>query len=57
MRRYHFLGYRQMPGAQLKYLIHGARGLVAAIGFGSAAWKVRARDEWIGWTHEQRQRH
>jgi hypothetical protein len=26
------------------------------LGFGAAAWQTAPRDEWIGWSHAQRQR-
>lgn len=55
IERYHYLGYRPLPGAQLRYLIQWEGGLLGAIGFGAAAWKVAARDRWIGWTPAQRQ--
>jgi len=55
--RYHYLGYSPLPGAQLRYLIHWEGGLLGAIGFGAAAWKVAVRDHWIGWTPAQRQAH
>src|SRR4030067_796987 len=41
-------------GSQLKILLCGATGLVGCMGFGSAFGKVRARDDWIGWTGRQR---
>ena len=47
--RYHYLGYTPLPGAQLRYLIHCEGGVLGAIGFGAAAWKVAVRDRWIGW--------
>ena len=47
--RYHYLGYTPLPGAQLRYLIGCDQGVLGAIGFGAAAWKVAARDRWIGW--------
>lgn len=47
--RYHYLGYTPLPGAQLRYPIHHDGGVLGAIGFGAAAWKVGARDRWIGW--------
>lgn len=49
IERYHYLGYTPLPGAQLRYLISCDRGVLGAIGFGAAAWKVAARDRWIGW--------
>lgn len=53
--QYHYLGYRALPGAQLRYLIQWDGGLLGAIGWGAAAWKVVARDEWIGWNAQARE--
>jgi hypothetical protein len=55
--RWHYLGYTRLPGAQLRYLIRCDRGLLGALGFGAAAWKVAARDRWIGWGHVEREAH
>jgi hypothetical protein len=55
--RYHYLGYTPLPGAQLRYLIHHQGGVLGAIGFGAAAWKVAARDRWIGWEASVREAH
>jgi hypothetical protein len=53
--RYHYLGYRPLVGAQLRYLIGSADGWLGAIGFSAAAWKVAPRDGYIGWTPQARQ--
>lgn len=50
MERYHYLGYVPLPGAQIRYLIRSSAGLLGAIGFSAAAWKVQPRDTWIGWS-------
>jgi hypothetical protein len=55
--RYHYLGYTPLPGAQLRYLIESDQGLLGALGFGAAAWKVAARDHWIGWQRAAREAH
>jgi hypothetical protein len=55
--RYHYLGYSPLPGAQVRYLIDSQQGLLGALGFGAAAWKVAARDRWIGWERETREAH
>jgi len=55
--RYHYLGYSPLPGAQVRYLIESEQGLLGALGFGAAAWKVAARDRWIGWERETRETH
>ena len=57
IERYHYLGYRPLPGAQVRYLIESDAGLLGALGFGAAAWKVAARDRWIGWAPAVREAH
>jgi hypothetical protein len=57
IEQYHYLGYRPLAGAQLRYLIHCDHGVLGAIGFGAAAWKVAARDRWIGWEAPCRESH
>ena len=52
---YHYLGYRQGTGEQLKYVIFLQARPVAAIGFAAAAWRVACRDHWIGWPEPARQ--
>src|SRR5436190_9066515 len=54
--RFHYLGYKPLPGAQLRYLVDCSISLLGVLGFGASAWKVAPRDEWIGWTPEQRER-
>ena len=54
--RYHYLGYKPLPGAQLRYFAYAGDRLVGVLGFGAAAWKTGPRDQWIGWNAEQRQR-
>lgn len=57
LERYHYLGYRPLPGAQLRYFVRAGDHIVALLGFGAAAWKTRPRDQFIGWTPLQRERH
>lgn len=54
IQRYHYLGYKPLPGAQMRYLVRNADHLLAALGFGAAAWKTAPRDRFIGWTAEKR---
>lgn len=55
IERYHYLKYKPLPGAQIRYLVFSSSGtLLSAIGFGASAWKVAPRDRFIGWTHQQR---
>lgn len=55
--RYHYLGYRRHGGAQMRLFVYAAGHLVALLGFSAAAWRVAPRDEFIGWTDTQRQKH
>jgi len=52
--RYHYLGYKPLPGAQLRYFAYAGDRLVGLFGFGASAWKTGPRDEFIGWSREQR---
>jgi len=54
--RYHYLGHPVIVGPQLRYLIHCRQGVLGAIAFAAAAWKVAPRDKWIGWDHPTRER-
>lgn len=56
IERYHYLGYKPLPGAQMRYLVFAGTHLLAALGFGAAAWKTEPRDNFIGWTAEVRVR-
>jgi hypothetical protein len=56
IERYHYLGYKPLPGAQMRYLVFSKNHLLAALGFGASAWKAQPRDSFIGWTAEQRSR-
>ena len=53
--RYHYLGGRPATGAQVSYLAWYRDRPVAGVRFGPAAWRVAARDRFIGWTASQRQ--
>ena len=55
LAEFHYLGHRGTVGENLQYGVKNARGrLLGGLVFGSAAWKCRARDEFIGWSAEQR---
>ena len=56
VRRYHYLGYQLMAGAQLRYLVRADGVVVSLLSFSASAWKTKPRDEYIGWSPEQRQR-
>jgi len=57
IQRYHYLGCRVPVGAHLRYFVYSAQGhILACLLWTSPAWKMAARDRWIGWTADQRAR-
>ena len=54
IQRYHYLGYTAMSGSQLRYNVYAGDKLVALLSFGASAWKLAARDSFIGWQQTQR---
>jgi hypothetical protein len=56
--RYHYLGYRVAVGARVGYLVRSAQceSVLACLQWSSPAWKMAARDRWIGWNEPQRKR-
>jgi len=58
METYHYLGAGPLCGAQMRYLIHSPdHGYLGALAFSAAAWRVAARDRWIGWSEAARRQH
>jgi len=52
---HHYRGFAGAVGENVQYLVRDARGReLAVMVFGAAAWKVAARDQFIGWTVSQR---
>jgi len=57
LHRYHYLGHRSCVGENLKYMVQDQLGRVlACMLFGSAAWKAKSRDAFIGWDRDTRER-
>ena len=55
--RYHYLGYKTLVGAQMRYAVHDRDGWpLAMLGFSTAAWKLAPRDNFIGWTRQKREK-
>ena len=54
VERYHYLGCRVPFGAHLRYWVRTQDRELACLLWTSPAWKMQARDEWIGWSDEQR---
>jgi hypothetical protein len=57
MAREHPQGDRRLVGRQLRYLVGSEHGWLGAVGFSASAMNLEAREQWIGWTEEQRHRH
>jgi len=55
--REHPQGERRLVGRQLRYLVGSAHGWLGAIGFSASALRLEAREQWIGWTRDQRLRY
>jgi len=57
--RYHYQGFAVAHGAQLGYLVcvsQPERRVVGCLRFSSPAWRMSARDGWIGWDEATRAR-
>jgi hypothetical protein len=57
LSRYHYLGYATPFGARLQYLVHVTRPrreVVGCMQFSSPAWRMKSRDQWIGWDDDTR---
>jgi hypothetical protein len=58
--RYHYLGHAMPFGAHVRYLVSVSRPeptVVGCVQFSSAAWRMSARERWIGWEeHRRRER-
>ncbi|MDO9528950.1 MAG: DUF4338 domain-containing protein [Syntrophales bacterium] len=51
MDAHHYLGGGSLCGAQIRYMIRSEiYGWLGGMSFSSSAWRLRARDEWIGWS-------
>jgi hypothetical protein len=55
VQRYHPLGYKRPFGAHQRYFVVGRGGQrLGCLLFAAAAWALRERDAWIGWTKGER---
>jgi len=58
LARYHYLGSGPLCGAQIRYVIRcSAYGWLGALSDSAAAWRMKRRDEWIGWSERARRAH
>ena len=55
--RYHYLGFKTLVGALMRYAVHDRNGWpVAMLGFCMAAWTLAPHDSFIGTTPELREK-
>jgi hypothetical protein len=57
LAQYHYLGYAMPFGARIQYLVYASRprrDVVGCVQFSSPAWRMKARDQWIGWDDARR---
>lgn len=53
MANHHYLDFDRLVGESLKYVAILEDQWVALIGWGTAAFKCRSGDAWIGWSADQ----
>lgn len=54
VERYHPLGYKRPFGCSLRYFVASCRGRLGCLLLAAGARALRCRDEWIGWSAQQR---
>ena len=52
VHHHHYLGLPKLVGEHLRYLVYINGQVVACLAWASAAWKVKARDRFIGWDEQ-----
>jgi hypothetical protein len=52
VHHHHYLGLPKLVGENLRYLVTINGQVVACLSWASAAWKIKARDRFIGWDEE-----
>jgi hypothetical protein len=56
VHHHHYLGLPKLVGEHLRYLVYINGQVVACLSWASAAWKVKARDQFIGWDEGTKRR-
>jgi len=55
MQEYHYLGPGPLCGAQIRYLVSSSKyGWIGGLSFSASAWKIKGRDEYVGWSDSAR---
>jgi Domain of unknown function (DUF4338)/Transposase Tn5 dimerisation domain/Transposase DNA-binding len=56
MQAHHPLGAGPLCGAQMRYLIACEAGVLGGLSFSAPAWRLAARDAWVGWNDAARRK-
>ncbi len=56
VHHYHYLRLPKLVGEHLRYLVFIDGQVVACLAWASAAWKIKARDRFIGWNESTRRK-
>lgn len=48
--KYHMLGDKQVFGSRLSYFIKSRETILGCLQFSASSWALNSRDEWIGWS-------
>jgi hypothetical protein len=56
VHHHHYLGLPKLVGEHLRYLVYINGQVVACLSWASAAWKVKDRDQFIGWDEETKRK-
>lgn len=54
LHRYHYLGYKKPFGCHLRYFIKAQDSILGCMLFSGAAKALKPRDQWIGWSGDER---
>lgn len=54
IQEYHYLGYRRLVGRHLKYFVYWKDNLVALLSFSDCIYHHRLRDNYLGWSPNDR---
>jgi len=54
VKEHHPLGAPKLPGWQIRYVAEHCGKAVAFLSFSACAYHLSSRDQWIGWTRDQR---
>ena len=53
---YHYLGLPRLVGEYLKHIVYIKGQAAACLAWASAAWKIKSRDEYIGWDNTKKEK-